>query len=135
MPASVPVPCVGALIHDDTHRLLLIRRVNAPAAGCWSLPGGRVEVGESDADALAREVREETGLAVSVGLRIATLALPGPDGLTYDVRDYACAVIGGTLHAGDDAGAARWVTRAELTDLHTTPGLVETLAGWGMLPS
>ncbi|MGQ0632676.1 MAG: NUDIX hydrolase [Sporichthyaceae bacterium] len=135
MPATVRVPCVGALIHDDSHRLLLIRRVNAPADGCWSLPGGRVEAGESDAEALVREVREETALRVSVGMRIGTVAVGGPADVLYDVRDYACAVVGGTLRAGDDASDARWVSRAELANLDTSPGLIEALESWGMLPT
>lgn len=129
------MPCVGALIHDDSHRLLLIRRVNAPAAECWSLPGGRVEAGESDAEALVREVREETALRVSVGMRIGTVAVPGPAGLLYDVRDYACAVVAGTLRAGDDTSDARWVTRGELANLTTSPGLINALQAWGMLPA
>jgi 8-oxo-dGTP diphosphatase len=128
------VACVGAIVHDAEHRLLMIRRANPPGAGRWSLPGGRVEVGESDVEAVRREVVEETGLEVEVGIRVGTVVLPGVDGLSYDVRDYACAVTGGRLRAGDDASAARWVRRAELLTLDTAPGLVDTLQQWGMLP-
>ena len=56
------VRCVGAVVHDAAGRLLMVRRANEPGRGQWSLPGGRVEPGESDASALARELREETGL-------------------------------------------------------------------------
>ncbi|HEX3610445.1 MAG TPA: NUDIX domain-containing protein [Sporichthyaceae bacterium] len=128
------VPCVGAIVHDDEHRLLMIRRANPPAAGRWSLPGGRVEGAETDIEAVRREVVEETGLEVTVGIRIGTVVLPGIDGISYDVRDYACAVAGGRLRAGDDATDARWVRRAELVVLDTAPGLVDTLEQWGMLP-
>jgi ADP-ribose pyrophosphatase YjhB (NUDIX family) len=128
------VSCVGAIVHDEEHRLLMIRRANPPAAGRWSLPGGRVEAGESDAEAVCREVAEETGLAVAIGIRVGTVVLPGVDGVSYDVRDYACAVTGGRLRAGDDATEVRWVRRAELLTLDTSPGLVDTLSGWGMLP-
>jgi ADP-ribose pyrophosphatase YjhB (NUDIX family) len=128
------VACVGAVVHDDEHRLLMIRRGNPPGVGTWSLPGGRVEPGESDAEAVRREVAEETGLEVAVGVRVGTVLLPGRDGVSYDVRDYACAVIGGRLRAGDDATDARWVHRAELLHLDTAPGLVDTLEAWGVLP-
>ncbi len=59
------VPCVGAIITDPAGRLLLIKRGHEPEAGRWSVPGGRIEPGESDEQALVREVREETGLTVT----------------------------------------------------------------------
>ncbi len=121
-------------MHDDDHRLLMIRRGTPPGIGRWSLPGGRVEPGETDAAAVIREVAEETGLQVVVGTRVGTVLLPGPGGVTYDVRDYACAVTGGRLRAGDDASDARWVHRAELLVLDTVPDLVDTLERWGVLP-
>lgn len=134
MPA-LRVPCVGAILHDDDHRLLLIRRAYAPGAGRWSLPGGRVEGDETDADAARREVFEETGLVVRVGMQVGTVALDGPGGVIYDVRDYACAVVGGALVAGDDALEARWVSRGELAQLDAVDALVDTLERWGMLPA
>jgi 8-oxo-dGTP diphosphatase len=134
MTAAGHVPCVGAVVHDDEHRLLVVRRGRAPAAGRWSLPGGRVEAGETDADAVRREVREETGLDVLVGRRVGTVERDGPDGLVYDIRDYACSVTGGRLRPGDDASEVRWVRRRELLALDTTDGLVDTLDAWGVLP-
>lgn len=133
-PPSRRIPCVGAIVHDDAHRLLMIRRANAPNAGKWSLPGGRVERDETDADAVRREVAEETGLVVMVGRHVGTIELPGPPGIIYDVRDFACAVTGGRLRAGDDATDARWVYRAELMALDTSGRLVDLLEQWGMLP-
>jgi 8-oxo-dGTP diphosphatase len=54
---SVPeVPCVGAVVHDGQGRLLLVRRGHAPSAGLWSVPGGRVEAGESEVEAVVREL-------------------------------------------------------------------------------
>ena len=126
--------CVGAVLHDDAGRLLLVLRGRAPAAGTWSLPGGRVEPGESDAVAVRRELREETGLEVEVGAEVGRVDRPGLGPARYDIHDYACTVAGGTLAAGDDAAAVRWVTRAELADLTCSPGLVETLTEWGVLP-
>jgi 8-oxo-dGTP diphosphatase len=130
----VHVPCVGAVVHDDVHRLLLVRRGRAPSAGRWSLPGGRVEAGETDAEAVRREVLEETGLDIVVGRLVGTVERDGPGGVVYDIRDYACAVMGGRLRPGDDASEVRWVDRTDLFALATTDGLVETLDKWGMLP-
>ena len=58
---------MGAVIKDGAGRLLLIKRGHEPEAGRWSLPGGRIEPGESDEQALVREIGEETGLTVTVG--------------------------------------------------------------------
>ncbi len=128
------IPCVGAVVHDDDGRLLVVRRAHAPSAGRWSIPGGRVEPGETDSDAVRREVAEETGLEVVVGLRLGTVELAGPGGVVYDVRDYACAVTGGRLVPGDDALDAVFVTRAGLARLDVVDGLVDSLAAWGVLP-
>ena len=132
---TLRVPCVGAVVHDDDHRLLVVRRANPPAVGRWSVPGGRVEADETDPEALRREVLEETGLVVAVGIRVGTIAIPGPGGVVYDIRDYACAPLGGDLRAGDDASDVRWVSRAELLALDTVDGLIDTLSGWGVLPA
>jgi 8-oxo-dGTP diphosphatase len=127
------IPCVGAVIKDDRGRLLLIKRGHAPGAGLWSLPGGRIEPGETDAEALVREMREETGLAVEAGRLIGTVRRPTGDGGVLDIRDYAATVTGGTLRAGDDAADARWVAARELAALPMTDGLVEALTDWGVL--
>ena len=74
MPGSV-IPCVGAVITDATGRLLLIKRGHAPGAGLWSLPGGRIERGETDAEALVREILEETGLRIEPGALIGVVRL------------------------------------------------------------
>ena len=129
------VPCVGALVHDDDGRLLVVRRGREPGRGRWSVPGGRVEPGESDAVAVEREVLEETGLHVTVGIRVGTVLRDGPGGAVYDIRDYACIVVGPTAPvAGDDAAEVRWVTRTELAELDLVEQLWDTLESWGMLP-
>jgi 8-oxo-dGTP diphosphatase len=71
---------VGAVIKDDQGRLLLIKRGHEPGAGLWSLPGGRIEPGETDAEALVREMREETGLTVQAGPLLGTVRRPVPGG-------------------------------------------------------
>ena len=113
--------------------MLLIKRGHAPGAGLWSLPGGRIEPGETDAEALVREMREETGLAIEAGQLIGTVRRPAQDGGILDIRDYAATVTGGTLRAGDDAADARWVAASDLASLPTTEGLVEVLTSWGVL--
>lgn len=132
------VPCVGAVVHDDTGRLLLVRRRNEPGRGQWSIPGGRVERGEDDGTAVRREVLEETGLDVTVGAWLGTVQRAAPGAVVYDIRDYACALMGGRLRAGDDAEQARFVTRAEFEALDAEGALVDELydclAAWGVLP-
>ncbi|HEY0718757.1 MAG TPA: NUDIX domain-containing protein [Streptosporangiaceae bacterium] len=127
------IPCVGAIVRDGAGRLLLIQRGHDPEAGRWSLPGGRVERGESDPEALAREMLEETGLTVNPGPLVGVVERPGPAGTVLDIRDYTATVTGGTLTAGDDAADARWVGPRELGALTLTTGLAETLRAWGLL--
>lgn len=122
------VPCVGAVVLDDRRRLLLVCRANEPGRGLWSVPGGRVEPGETAAAAVVREVREETGLDVQVG-RLLGRVSRGP----YDIDDFACTAVGGTLVAGDDALDARFADPDELADLPLTAGLLEALRGWDAL--
>jgi 8-oxo-dGTP diphosphatase len=128
------IPCVGAVIKDGAGRLLLIRRGHEPGKGLWSIPGGRIEPGESDEAALIREVREETGLVVTAGRLIGALRRPaGAAGAVLDIRDYAAVVTGGTLVAGDDADDAMWAGAADLDSLPVTDGLLEALRSWGAL--
>lgn len=127
------IPCVGAVIRDGRGRLLLIKRGHAPAAGLWSIPGGRIEPGETEAEALVREVLEETGLAVEPGPLIGRVRRPGTGGDVIDIADYAATITGGALRAGDDAADARWVDVADLRSLQITEGLIEALTQWGVL--
>ena len=128
------VDCVGALVYDDRHRLLLVRRANEPGRGLWSLPGGRVEPGEDDPTAVAREVAEETGLTVTVGPLVGEVEREGPNGRLYVIRDYEASAVGGTLTPGDDASDAKFVSRDEFDNLATATLLASTLAQWNALP-
>lgn len=129
------IPCVGAVIRDPAGRLLLIRRGHEPGAGLWSLPGGRIEPGETDQQAVAREVLEETGLTVECRRLLGTAQIPATGGTVIEVSDYLAVVTGGRLVAGDDADDARWVTAADIAVLPLTDGLAGYLTAWGVYPA
>ena len=93
------------------------------------MPGGRVEPGETDAQAVVREMAEETGLTVEPGELVGRVRRG-----RYDIADYRCTVVGGTLRAGDDATDARWCDAATLTALPLVPLLHDTLRSWDALP-
>lgn len=128
------VPAASAVLVDDDGRVLLVKRGHAPQQGCWSVPGGRVEPGETPAEAAVREVFEETGLVVTVGEELWTATVPFDAGHVYEVHDFAATVIGGVLRCGDDADDARWVAPAELDGLPLTTGLIGYLRGAGVVP-
>ena len=129
---------MGALVEDDRGRLLLVRRGRDPERGRWSIPGGKVEPGESDAQAVVRETREETGLDVVPGRLVGSVVREAPNGL-FHIHDYACVVTGGDLQAGDDADEVLWADLAIFTTLDRSNALVaqlaDTLRGWNALPS
>lgn len=128
------IPCVGAVVFDEAGRLLLVKRANPPAKGMWSLPGGRLEVGETAEQGVVREVLEETGLVVRVEREVGTVERKAPSGDTYVIRDFLCVGAGEPV-AADDAADARFVTPVELLELPTSEGLVEALTGWNLLPT
>lgn len=130
------IPCVGAIIRDEAGRLVVVRRGRPPGKGLWSVPGGRVERGESLAEAVRREVREETGLDVEVGEQAGRVTLPALSPQDrYVVTDFWAAVASGSSAepvSGDDADEARWVTEAEFDTLEQTADLNATLHAWGV---
>ena len=132
-----PFCAVGAIVLDKG-ALLLIKRDREPARGQWSLPGGRVEIGETLREALVREVREETGVEVDVDglIGVAERIVRDDDGAIeyhYVILDYVCTARSTILKAGDDAADARWVPVGELADLHLTAGLLEFLSDRGVI--
>ena len=131
------MPCAGAIIKDETGRLLLVLRAHEPGKGLWSVPGGRIEPGETDQQAVVREVLEETGLQVACGALFGAVERPGLGGAVIDIRDYVAVVTGGELAAGDDAADARWVTATEAAELDAggqlTGGLLEALRSWNVI--
>ncbi len=129
------VPCVGGVVRDAGGRLLLVRRGTEPGRGQWSVPGGRVEPGETAPEAVAREVLEETGLTVVVGDLVGVVERPGPGGVTYVIEDFHAvpAREGQEPTAGDDADEARWFAEDELAALDCVDGLLEALRGWSVI--
>ncbi len=122
-----PEIAVGAVvIHDG--RMLLIERGRGPARGQWSVPGGRVEWGETLAEAVVREVHEETGLAVVCGPCIGWVERIGPT-YHYLILDFRATAVdpAAALRAGDDASAAAWVPVADLDRTDLVAGLYEFL--------
>ena len=117
-----PIVAVGAFVFDAENRVLLVERARAPGAGLWTVPGGKLEHGETLVQAVAREVREETGLVVEVGT-LACVVERIADNYHYVILDYLARVIGGTLAPASDVRAARWVPEPELYKLPLTDGL------------
>lgn len=122
---SRPIVGVGAVILMDG-QVVLVKRRNEPLAGHWTLPGGTLEVGETLAAGLAREIREETGLEVKVGSLVEVL-----DRIVLDedrrVRfhfvliDYLCRPVGGHLVAGSDVSEVALVGPGEIEAYRLNP--------------
>jgi ADP-ribose pyrophosphatase YjhB (NUDIX family) len=113
---SAPLVGVGAVIvHEE--RVLLVQRGTEPMKGRWSIPGGLVELGETLADGVRREVLEETGLVVEPVALVELLDRIHREDTRiryhYVIADYLCRVTGGQAAAGSDAAAVRWANRAE----------------------
>jgi ADP-ribose pyrophosphatase YjhB (NUDIX family) len=108
-------------------KVLLVRRARSPGLGRYSLPGGRVEFGESLTEAVMREVREETGLSIAVvGLAGWREALPNPaHGMTghYVIMSFAARWSGGEVRLNDELDDALWRVPGDYTGLPTTDGL------------
>ena len=106
---TTPALTVDAVIVDPGRGVVLVRRRNPPFAGCWALPGGFVDIGETCESACRREAAEETGLEVAVAGLVGVFSAPERDPRGHTVSAvYLCRVVGGALAAGDDAAEARW---------------------------
>ena len=127
-----PQLAVGAVVVDDD-ALLLIRRATAPAAGRWSLPGGRVEWGETLAHALVRELLEETGIECVVGELIGWVERIS-DEHHFVIFDFAATPLSfEDPVAGDDALEVAWVPLEEVDQLDLVDGLGEFLTENGII--
>ena len=128
-----PELCVGAVVVQDD-ALLLVRRGRGPAGGQWAVPGGRVEAGETMAEAVVREVAEETGLPVVCEQLIGWVERLDADH-HFVIFDFAATPLGpeDEPRAGDDAAEAAWVPLSDVAELDLVPGLAEFLAGHGVI--
>jgi 8-oxo-dGTP diphosphatase len=129
----VPQVAVGAVCtHGDA--LLLIRRGRGPAAGEWSVPGGRVEPGETLHEAVVRETAEETALEVVVDRFLGWVERIRAE-YHYVILDFAVTALDPARPpvAGDDAAEALWVPRHEVSDLRLVDGLYDALRDWAIL--
>lgn len=127
-----PEVCVGAVaVFDES--ILLVRRGRGPAQGAWSVPGGRVEPGETLAEAVVRELAEETGLDGVCEALVGWAERIGP-GYHYVILDFSVTILtDADPVAGDDAAEARWVPMSEVADLTLAEGLAEFLHDHGIL--
>lgn len=121
----------GLIVRDG--KVLLIRRGKEPYRDHWSLPGGAVERGERIREAVKREVLEETGLEVDVGLVAGYREEILSSGEHYLVLAFHCTVTDGQLCAGDDAVECAFVDPTELSTLKTTPALEDVFRDAGLL--
>lgn len=130
---DAPVLAVGAVV-VDRDRLLLIRRGHGPAEGEWSVPGGRVEQGELLAEAVVRELAEETGLEGVCEQLLGVVERFGSDH-HFVILDYRVTLLDPTAtpRAGDDAAEVEWVAMSDLAGRRLVAGLLEFLHDHGIV--
>ena len=130
---SGPELCVGAVVVRPG-AILLIRRGSPPGEGLWSVPGGRVQRGESLVDAVRRELQEETGLDGEVGDAVGWTELIGRR-RHYVIVDYRVTVVPDAVPtAGSDAADAAWVAFDDLENWDLVDGLIQFLADHHVIP-
>ena len=115
---QLPQVVVGAAILDGARLLVAQRAAPSAEAGKWELPGGKVEPGETDEEALVRECREELGVEVMLGRRVGR---DWPIGQYGVLRVWVATIVAGTLERREHA-ALRWLTVDELYDVDWLPG-------------
>jgi 8-oxo-dGTP diphosphatase len=127
-----PIVGVGGVVIEDG-RVLLIRRGHPPMEGQWSIPGGTLEVGETIADGVRRELAEETGVLVRVGELIEVFERifsdeVGKPQYHFVILDYLCECAGGRCTPGGDAIDAAWVLEKDLAKYLLTPAATRVVS-------
>lgn len=124
----------SAVIRNDVGSYLLIQRATPPQKGHWTLPGGRVEAGETLQQAAIREVREETGLVIRIVRELGLLHVPDGRGGIYEIHDFLAEPVSGNAVAGDDAADVGWFRAEALAGLLLTTDLLKYLKNYGVYP-
>jgi ADP-ribose pyrophosphatase YjhB (NUDIX family) len=132
MSTARPTVAVGAIVFDAAGRVLLVRRGKPPGVGLWTVPGGRVELGEALTAAVEREVLEETGVRVTCGALVEVverITTEGDATWHYVILDYLAHADpqAATATHGDDAADARWFAIDELDAAPLTEGLLPVI--------
>jgi len=125
MTTEQPIDCVGVICFSGDD-VLLIKRGTAPRKGEWSIPGGRIEAGETERDAALRELLEETKIMAALEDKVAVIDAQFED-FNYRLHDYAARWISGEPQFGDDAADARFVPPSELDALGMWPKTREVI--------
>jgi 8-oxo-dGTP diphosphatase len=124
------VPCASVIVIKNT-RLLLVLRADEPAAGRWSLPGGKLRTGESAQAGARRELFEETGLRATIGDLVGHTTVVAPP-RRYEIATFEATSVEGDVQAGSDARSAEYFDRAGLGLLTLTEGLSDWLDRHGV---
>lgn len=120
-----PIVGVGvAIVEGD--EILLVQRANEPHRGLWAVPGGKVDLGESLAEAATREVKEETGLLIELE-QIIWVGESIEDDHHLVLIDFLGQATGGELGAADDALDLAWVRIEDAYEMELTPTMYELL--------
>jgi 8-oxo-dGTP diphosphatase len=127
-----PLVAVGAIVVRQDGCVLLVRRGRPPRQGEWSLPGGLVELGETLADAVRREVREECAIEVEVGPLVGAFEPierddAGQVRFHYVVLDYLARYAAGELHHASDAVDAVWAAPTRLAEYGLRPTTLDMI--------
>ena len=134
MTAITPQVCVGAVVVRN-EQLLLVRRGHPPERGRWSVPGGRVDAGEMLAEAVVRELAEETGLEGICGPLVGWTERIG-DEEHHVILDFEVTLLDDAPpSAGSDADEVAWVTLGDVAEMQLVEGLAEFLHEHGILPT
>lgn len=124
--SRVPLVATGVAVVDDDDRILLIRRGSEPNKGLWAVPGGKVDFGETLAEAATREAREETGLLVELD-EIVWVGEFIDEHNHLVLVDFLGAPTGGELKAGDDAVDLQWIDIESAFELDMPATMYELL--------